>query len=141
MPKAVFRRPPFKRACFATIKSIVGKQKTAVDNRQPFCFICSNGLEPCFDGGSRTGNTADQANRTCGSTHCTIDLITFVGAFLAFQCQFFGNVLTLASVLFQFGTGQLGRSTVTAGFDGSRIITYSQIADRASLSGTAGYND
>jgi len=115
------------------------KRLSITDSR--FASFGSNGLEPCFDEGSRTGNTADQANRTCGSTHCTIDLITFVGAFLALQCQFFGNVGTLASVLFQFGTGQLGRSTVAAGFDGSRIITYSQIADRASLGGTAGYND
>ena len=58
-------------------------------------------LEPSFDQSGSTCDTANQTDSTGSGTHCTVDLVSFVGAFFTFQCQLFRNVCTLATVLFQ----------------------------------------
>ena len=96
-------------------------------------------LEPSFDQSGSTCDTADQTDRTGSSTHRAVDLVSFVGAFFTFQCQLFRNVCTLATVLFQFRTGELGRGAVTACFDGCGIVTDSQVTYGASLSSATCY--
>ena len=96
-------------------------------------------LEPSFDQSGSTCDTANQADCIGCGTHCAVDLVTFVGAFLTFQCQLFRNVCTLATVLFQFCAGKLSRGTVTACFDGCGIVTDSQVTYGASLSSATCY--
>ena len=120
-------------------KEALFNNKTAVNNRQPLYIffkykISLEQLEQCFD-------TANQTSSSCSRTHCFTNLTVLVTTFFTLQCQLLRYVGTLTSVLFQLCAGKLCGGTVTPSFDSSRVITYSQIANRTPRSSTTSSNN